>query len=267
MSYRLGIDIGGTFTDFALVDEETGVVAVHKQLTTPYDPSVAVLEGIRSLLKNRQVSIDQVNAVVHGTTLVTNAVIERKGSITGMLTTAGFRDNLNIARERRYDLFDLRLVFPSPLIPRWLRLELNERVRYDGEIMQRLDMEEVKKAVQKLVADHRIESLAVCLLHSYINPVHERQIQALLSAQFPGLYVSTSSEVFPFMREYERFTTTAANAYVQPIVDRYLKHIEMGLQQEGFEGQLYIMTSSGGTVTPATARRFPVRMSRLSAAV
>jgi len=260
MAYKLGIDIGGTFTDFALVYEETGTMVVHKQLTTPFDPSVAVLEGVRTLLEVQKVPIDQVHSIVHGTTLVTNAVIERKGAVTGMLTTAGFRDILDIARERRYDLFDLRLVFPEPLIPRSLRFEVKERIRYDGEVLHPLDMDEVQKATLPLMSKYEIESLAVCLLHSYINPVHERQIQSFLNKKFPDLYVSTSSDLFPFMREYDRFTTTVVNAYVQPIVDRYLKHIESGLQRLGFRGLLYIMTSSGGTVTPATARRFPVRM-------
>ena len=260
MSYRLGIDIGGTFTDFALVDEETGATIVHKQLTTPVDPSVAVLEGVRMLLGNHRIPMVQLKTVVHGTTLVTNAVIERKGALTGMLTTAGFRDILDIARERRYDLFDLRLVFPQPLIPRSLRIEVQERIRYDGEILHPLDMKEAENAIATLVAKHRIESLAVCFLHSYINPIHEQKVMAFLTEHFPKIYVSTSSDVFPFMREYERFTTAAANAYVQPIVDRYLKHIEAGLMEQGFRGKLYIMTSSGGTVIPATARRFPVRM-------
>ena len=260
MEYKLGVDIGGTFTDFALFSEKTGKIAIHKQLTSTLDPSVAVLDGIRTLLGTLRVPIDQVNTIVHGTTLVTNAVIERKGAVTGMLTTAGFRDILDIGRERRYDLFDLRLVFPKPLIPRSLRLEINERIRFDGEVLETLKMDGLKEAVSVLVDQHKVESIAVCLLHSYINPAHEQEVKAFLNQYFPDLYVSASSEVFPFMREYERFTTTATNAYVQPIVDRYLKRIEIGLLDQGFQGNLYIMTSSGGTVTPTNARRFPARM-------
>ena len=260
MTYKLGIDVGGTFTDFALVNEKTGTMAIYKQLTTPRDPSECVLDGTRNLLAAQNVSFDQVRTVVHGTTLVTNAVIERKGAVTGMLTTAGFRDILDIARERRYDLFDLRIVFPEPLCPRPLRFEVHERIRYDGEVIQALDLDEARKAVTTLVNKYKIESLAVCLLHSYKNPLHEQQIHTLLTEEFPELYVSTSAEVFPFMREYERFTTTTINAYVQPMVDRYLERIETGLQQQGFKGNLYIMTSSGGTVTTTTARRFPVRL-------
>lgn len=260
MSYRLGVDIGGTFTDFALIHEETGAKAIHKQLTTPDDPSRCVIEGVQSLLNFQKVSLEQVSILVHGTTLVTNAVIERKGAVTGMITTKGFRDILDMGKERRYDLFDLRLVFPQPLIPRGLRLEVEERIRYDGEVMTPLNLGNLREAVHQLLVRHGMESLTVCFLHSYINPVHEQKVCAFLKDEFPGLYVSASSEVFPSIREYERFTTTSVNAYVQPIVDRYLSRLEEGLREQGFQGRLYIMTSSGGTVTPDTARRFPVRM-------
>jgi N-methylhydantoinase A len=260
MSYRLGIDIGGTFTDFALIGEESGTKAIHKQLTTPEDPSRCVMEGIQSLLSLQKISLRQVSALVHGTTLVTNAVIERKGAVTGMITTNGFRDVLDMGRERRYDLFDLRLVFPEPLIPRGLRLEVEERIRYDGEVVFPLNLGNLRETIYQLLRRHKIESLAVCFLHSYINPVHEQKVCAFLKDQFPELYVSASSDVFPSIREYERFTTTSVNAYVQPIVDRYLNRLEEGLRTQGFQGRLYIMTSSGGTVTPDAARRFPVRM-------
>lgn len=259
MTYKLGIDIGGTFTDFALVNEKTGAVAINKELTTPHDPAEGVIDGVRNLLAAQNVSLDQVRTIVHGTTLVTNAVIERKGAVTGMLTTAGF-DTLDIAREHRYDIFDLYLVFPEPLVPRPARFGVHERIRYDGKVMHALDLDEVRKGVTSLVNKYKIESLAVCLLNSYRNPLHEQQIHALLTEEFPELYVSTSAEVFPFIREYERFNTTTINAYVQPMVDRYLERIETGLQKQGFKGKLYIITSNGATVTPTTARRFPVRI-------
>jgi N-methylhydantoinase A len=256
----LGIDIGGTFTDFALVDDETGRTAVHKQLTTPQDPSQAVLNGVERLLADRKVPIAEVSALVHGTTLVTNAVIERKGAVTGMLTTAGFADVLDIGKERRYDLYDLRLSFQAPLVPRTLRREVRERLRDDGKVVQAPDLAQVKASVAGLIEAHRIESLAVCFMHSYLNPAHEEQVHAMLAREFPSLYVSTSADICPFIREFERFTTTTVNAFVQPVVDRYLKRIEDGLSKLGFRGRLYIMTSSGGTVTPETARRYPVRM-------
>lgn len=260
MAHRLGIDIGGTFTDFALVDDETGQTAVHKQLTTPQDPSQAVLDGVARLLAVQKVPIARVSALVHGTTLVTNAVIERKGAVTGMLTTAGFADVVDIGKERRYDLYDLRLSFQAPLVPRTLRREVCERLRDDGKVVQAPDLGQVRDSVTELVDAHRIESLAICLLHSYLNPVHEHAVRDMLAKEFPSLYVSTSAEICPFIREFERFTTTTVNAFVQPVVDRYLMRLEGGLSKLGFRGRLYIMTSSGGTVTPDTARRFPVRM-------
>ncbi len=258
--YRVGIDIGGTFTDFVLVDERTGAMHFAKQLTTPRDPSVAVLAGVRDLLAAQGVPISEVASIVHGTTLATNAVIERRGAVTGLLTTRGLGDTLDLARERRYDLFDLRLTFPAPLIPRPLRREVGERIRYDGEVLQSLDLAEVERAVGDLVGAHGIESLAVCLVHAYINPAHEDRIRALVRERFPLLSVSTSAEVFPFMGEYERFTTTTINAYVQPMVHRYLSRLDRELALEGFGGSLYVMTSAGGTMTLETARRFPVRL-------
>ena len=258
--YRVGIDIGGTFTDFVLVDEETGAMRFAKELTTPRDPSAAVLTGVRDLLAAHGVSIGQVESIVHGTTLATNAVIERRGAVTGLLTTRGFRDALDLARERRYDLFDLRAIYPAPLVPRALRREVTERLRHDGETLQALDLAEAERGLDELVPDHRIESLAICLLHAYVNPAHEESLRALACRRFPGLSVSTSADVFPFAGEYERFTTATINAYVQPMVDRYLGRLEAELAREGFRGRLYVMTSAGGTMTLDTARRYPVRL-------
>lgn len=259
MAFTLAVDIGGTFTDIALTDEDTGTRAIFKVLTTPHDPSIGVLDGSSKLLAAEGVPFDALEAIIHGTTLVTNAVIERKGARTGMLTTGGFQDVLEIAYERRYDLFDLRLKFPEPIIPRSRRYEVGERVTYAGEPLF-LDMDDVREKVEVLITEHNIESLAICLLHSYINPVHEKRIESSTREEHPGLYVSTSSDVFPFMREYERFTTATVNAYVQPIVDRYLGRLETGFRRKGFGGELYIMASSGGTMTTQTARRYPVRM-------
>ena len=260
MAYRIGVDIGGTFTDFALFDERTGGMAIHKLLTTPKDPSLAVIEGIGALLEREKVSIADVSDVIHGTTLVTNAVIERKGAVVGMLVTKGFRDVLDIALERRYDLFDLRLRFPPPIVPRERRVELDERVMFDGGVRGKLGLDAARKAVRELVRKHDIKALAICLLHSYANPKHELAIRAMVAKEFPQLYVSTSAEIFPFLREYERWTTTTINAYAQPMVDRYLENLEGSLAKRGFTGKLYIMASNGGTVTPQTARRYPVRM-------
>jgi len=260
VSYRLGIDIGGTFTDFALVDDATGRIATHKQLTTPDDPSRCVLTGTRRLLDREGVPVEQVSTLIHGTTLVTNAVIERKGAGIGMLVTAGFADVLEIAMERRYDLFDLRLKFAPPVVPRRARAEIAERIRYDGRLELAVDLAEARAAVVRLVEEQKIAALSVCFLHAYANPANERAVAEMVRRDFPDLYVSTSSDVLPFMREYERWTTTTINAYAQPMTDRYLGRIEAALEEMGFKGAFLIMTSSGGTVTADLARRFPVRL-------
>ncbi len=260
MTHRLGVDIGGTFTDFALVNDETGGLEIHKQLTTPADPSESVLSGLKVLLEKTKVPITNIKAIAHGTTLVTNAVVERRGTPTGMLVTKGFQDVLDIAMERRYDLFDLRLQFAKPVVPRALRAELNERILFDGTVETEIDETEIEVAVAKLVKNHDIQALAICFLHSYLDPRHEERARAVVKAKFPSLRVTTSSEVLPFMREYERWTTTTINAYVQPLTDLYLENLESGLEKLGFIGRLLIMTSSGGMITPQIARRFPVRL-------
>lgn len=259
MSYRLGVDIGGTFTDLALFDERTSGMTIHKLLTTPDDPARAVLQGVQELLEMAGAPIEDVTALVHGTTLITNAVIERKGSRCAMLTTAGFRDVLDIGIENRYDQFDMRLKYPRPLVERTLQFEVNERIGPDGEIRRPLDEAEVRCVVARAV-ERGAESLAVCLLHSYVQPVHENRIRALVEKVFPDLPVSTSAEVLPFMREFERWTTTTINAYTQQMADTYLRRLGDGLAGMRFAGQFYIMASNGGTVTTATARRFPVRL-------
>jgi len=260
MAYRVGVDIGGTFTDFALFDPGGRRFVVHKQLTTPEDPSLAVVDGVARLLAKGGVAVADVDTLAHGTTLVTNALIERKGARTGMLVTRGFLSVLDIGTEHRYDLFDLRLRFPEPVAPRRLRREVDERVHYTGRVRRPVDVAAAVAAARELVEEERIEALALCFLHSYAEPAHEAQVAAAVRQAFPGLYVSSSSEVFPFMREYERWTTTAVNAYTQPLVDRYVAHLEQGLERLGFRGTLSIMASNGGSMTPDAARRFPVRM-------
>jgi N-methylhydantoinase A len=256
--YRVGVDIGGTFTDFALYDARGGKMSVHKRLTTPHDPSQAVTEGIAALLKTDGVAIGDVTEIVHGTTLVTNAVIERRGAVTGMLATAGFSDILDMGFERRYDLFDLRVTYATPLVPRRLRLEVPERVRFDGSVELALDEAAVRGAAKRF-QELDVAAVAVCFLHSYANPAHEQRAAEILRESVPGLFVSASADVFPNMREFERWTTTAVNAFTQPMFDRYLERLETGLANQGFRGRLYIMSSSGGTLTADTARRYPVR--------
>jgi N-methylhydantoinase A len=256
--YRVGIDIGGTFTDFALFDARAARMAVHKCLTTPHDPSEAVTDGVKALLTREKVRLGDVSAIVHGTTLVTNAVIERRGAVTGMLATAGFSDILDTGFERRYDLFDLRIKYPPPLVPRRLRIEVDERIRFDGSIERALDEAAVRAAARRF-EELGVTAVAVCFLHSYANSAHEARAAHILREAAPQLFVCASADVCPSMREFERWTTTSVNAFTQPMFDRYLERLENGLAAQGFRGRFYIMSSSSGTLTADTARRFPVR--------
>jgi N-methylhydantoinase A len=260
MTYRIGIDIGGTFTDFALYDDDARQIVTHKALTTAAEPDQAVLEGVRTLAGKGRIAVADVSMVVHGTTLVTNAAIERRGTPTAMLVTRGFRDVLDIAMEQRYDLYDLRIRYPEPLVARPLRFEVDERIDWDGQIRQPLSFEGLREQLASAVQTHGVRAVAVCLLHSYANDQHEQALGRWLAEQFPALRVSLSSVVFPFAREYQRWTSTCLNAYVQPLVDDYVARLETGLALAGFTGRFLIMSSSGSTLTPDMARRFPLRL-------
>ena len=257
-SWRIGFDIGGTFTDFILIDGATGALHLHKCLTTPEDPSIGALEGMADLLRTVSVDLADVGHVVHGTTLVTNAIIERNGARLGLLTTRGFRDILEMATEQRYDIHDLFLTFPEPLAARRDRREIAERVSRDGVVLEAIDLAAVRREVRELVEDG-VEALAVCFLHSYKNPVHERAVRDLVRAEFPDLTVSVSSDVHPQINEYERSSTTAANAYVQPLMSAYVRRLERVLRERGFCGRFHLIQSSGGLTAPETAVRLPVR--------
>lgn len=257
--YRIGCDIGGTFTDFVLVNERTGEVFLEKCLTTPHDPVEGVLEGLRLLDQRAPGFLYKAATLVHGTTLVINTILEGKGARTVLLTTEGFRDVIEMRREQRYDKFDLFQAFPDPLVPRHLRWGVPERVLADGKVAQPLEEADLLRLVKDLKAVGA-ESVAVCFLHSYVNPAHEQQARNLITACLPELSVSLSSEVLARPKEYERFSTTVLNAYVQPRVDKYLGDLEQRLQAEGFAGRLYLMSSEGGLMTAATARKFPVRI-------
>jgi N-methylhydantoinase A len=260
MTYRIGVDIGGTFTDLALVDDRDGRIFTHKLLTTPDAPEKAVIDGVEAILALASASMADVSQLVHGTTLVTNALIERRGCRVGMLVTRGFRDTLDVARETRYDLYDLRLQFAQPLVPRSARLEVDERMDHQGKVAQALDVASVAAPLAAMVEREGLDAIAICLLHSYVDARHEHELAELVRRQHPHLHVSLSGEGYPVIREYERWTTTTLNAYVQPLVDRYLSSLEEGLAKTGFGGQLFIMASNGGTLTPAIARRFPARL-------
>jgi len=258
-TYRVGVDIGGTFTDLILVETASGAITVGKSLTTPIDPSEAVQTVLSDALTRAGVQATEVENIIHGTTLVTNSLIERKGSKTALLTTKGFRDAVEIGREHRYDLYDLFLEMPRPLVPRYLRLEVDERVLATGEVVKAPDLEDLEPLVREL-QEKGIEAIAVCLLHSYANPSHERQVADLIAKTAPGIRVSISSDVVPEIREYERTSTTCANVYVQARVSQYLRELEERLRTLGFGGQLFVMLSSGGIGTIETATRFPIRL-------
>ena len=257
--YRIGFDIGGTFTDFILVDGARGRLHLHKCLTTPADPSVGALRGLAELLEAAGgVELAEVGHIVHGTTLVTNAIIERNGARLGLLTTRGFRDLLEMGTEQRYDIHDLFLTFPVPLARRSDRREIGERVSRDGRVLQAIDLDAVRREVRELV-DAGVEALAVCFLHAYKNPTHERAVRNLVRSEFPHLPVSVSSDVHPQINEYERSSTTAANAYVQPLMSAYVRRLDRALRDRGFDGRFHLIQSSGGLTAPETAEVLPIR--------
>ena len=254
---RAGIDVGGTFTDSVLFDEESGGFRLDKRLTTPADPCHAVLEAGTTLTDDNGAALGALDQVLHATTLVTNALIERKGALTALITTAGYRDTLEIGRDVRFDLFDLNIDRPEPLVPRFLRLEVKERILADGSVREPLDESSVIAAIESLRREG-VDSVAVCLLHAYRNSQHERRIAELLAQELPGVSVSLSSEVCPEIREFERTGTVAANAYVMPLAESYLRRLDTGLKSEGFRGRLSVMNSWGGVMAVETAVALPI---------
>jgi len=255
--YRVGIDIGGTFTDMLWVGED-GVAVIGKTLTTPGDPSLAVENALRTVLQASSAKSER-GTLIHGTTLVTNALIERKGAPTALLTTVGFRDAVEIGREHRYELYDLNLDLPKPLVPRHLRFDVPERIAADGALIQALDEKFLRRLVSELSAKG-IKAIAVSYLNSFRNPVHERRTAEIIGEVAPHIRVSLSSEVVAEIREFQRTSTTVANVYVQERVANYLAQLQARLDQIGFVGNFFIMLSSGGIATRDTASRFPVRL-------
>ncbi|MGE0765278.1 MAG: hydantoinase/oxoprolinase family protein [Hyphomicrobiaceae bacterium] len=256
---RVAFDIGGTFTDFVLHDARSGRTLTGKVATTPQDPSIAVITGLRQILASAEITGADLSAVLHATTVATNAVLERKGAKTGLITTEGFRDVLLIGRQKRYETYDLYIDKPKPLVKRRHIAEVRERVGSDGSEVVSLDMQSVDRAIDASLATGR-ETVGVALLHSYANPVHERRIRDRFRERAPAIAVSISSEISPKFREYERTSTTVTNAYVMPMVDRYLEHLEATLAEIGCRDRLLIMQSNGGLVSPGIARDFPVRI-------
>lgn len=257
MSARLAVDIGGTFTDLAL--EFGGRRVTAKVLTTPHAPEDGVMTGVHKILAEAGLAPGDVTILVHGTTLATNSVIERKGARTALITTEGFRDVLAMGNESRYDQYDLGIVLPEPLVPRHLRLTVPERMDNEGRVLRALD-EAAVRALVPVLREEAVESVAVGFIHGFVNPAHEQRVRAILAEAVPELPVSLACEVSPEMREWERFSTTAANAYVQPMMARYLRRLEADLRAIGLSAPVFLMLSGGGLTTIETACRFPIRL-------
>lgn len=252
MTFRLGIDSGGTFTDVVLFDEDRGKVTLTKTPSTPQNPSIGVFNGIQKIIEKQGVNPLEISSLVHGTTVATNALLEYKGVETALILTRGFKDILSIVRQDRprlYDYFERR---PDPLIPRHMRFEVNERTLYTGEILEELNESEILDIIDRLKSKG-VKTAAVCLLHSYANPRHEVRIKELFQSHYPEATVSLSCEILPEMREYERMSTTVINAYVMPIIERYLKDLEGRMKEEELQVALNVMQSNGGIMPSGSA--------------
>ena len=258
-SYRLGIDIGGTFSDFAAVDDADGAIRVEKVLTSAHAPEEAVMRGIDNLSGAIPGLLARTREVIHATTLVTNVILERKGAKTGLLTTEGFRDILELAREVRYDIYDMFIRLPEPMVPRRLRLGVPERVLADGAVLVPLDEAAVRRAAG-VFRDAGVGAVAVSFLHSYRNGAHERRAAEILREELPAVAVSLSHEVHPEPKEYERTSTTVLDAYVKAVAAGYLERLAEGLAGRGYRERLFVMLSNGGAATVETAKRAPVQI-------
>ena len=257
MRKRIGVDVGGTFTDFVLVDEERDLIFTGKQLTSASDPSIAICEGVERIAGEAGLAIGELDGVVHGTTLVANTIIERSGARVGLITTRGFRDVLEVGHEMRYDLYDLFLEKAEPLAPRDLRLTVDERIDSEGSVIRPMDEAELREAARAL-ADMGVEAIAVCFINSYANAVHERRALAILAEMLPAIPATISTMVAPEIREYERVCTAAANAYVTPLMRRYVTGLHRKLADMGLRAPLNVMLSGGGIAALRVALEAPI---------
>ncbi|WP_298973826.1 hydantoinase/oxoprolinase family protein [uncultured Roseobacter sp.] len=256
-SIRLGVDIGGTFTDVVL--EKDSASFSTKVLTTYAAPENAIIDGMHQVCVKASITPDQIDQIIHGTTLATNALIERRGAKTALITTQGFRDVIEMRTESRFEQYDLNLTLPEPLLPRQRRYTLTERVDARGDVLIPLDRAEVERLAES-IADAGYQSVAVGLIHSYLNDSHERMVREVLAEKLPGVMISLSSEVSPQMREYERFNTVVANAYIKPLMKSYLGRLKGRLRDEGTRCNIFLMHSGGGIISLESAAEFPVRL-------
>jgi len=257
-SFRLGIDTGGTFTDLCLSDETTGRIEVAKVSSTPHNPAEAVISGIKKLIAEKDLKPDQISFLIHGTTVATNALLEGKGAPTALITTAGFEDVLLIGRQSRPRLYDFWAQRPKPIVLRRHCFGAPERILHTGEVLRPLDQEAVESFIQQ-IRDQGIQSIAVCLIHSYANPAHEQQIKSIIQRVHPKAFVTLSSEILPEYREYERTSTICINAYVMPKVNSYVRYLEDTLKELDVASELYIMQSNGGVISAQMARESSAR--------
>lgn len=259
MRYRIGVDIGGTFTDFALVNDTTGEIYVHKLLTTSRAPEEGAIRGANDLIRRSRLDASECVVVVHGTTLVINSITERKGSRTALITTRGFRDILEMRTEQRYDPLDLGIRFPDPLVPRKWRFEVDERVLADGTMLRAVSEDELARVLREIRAD-KIESVAVVFLHAFMNSENEHIAERAVAACMPDVERSVSASVAPVVGEYQRTSTVVANAYVKPLVRRYISELVRGLRDTGIESRIFLMASSGGLMGTESAAALPIRI-------
>ncbi|PYI56362.1 hydantoinase/oxoprolinase family protein [Paenibacillus flagellatus] len=258
MRYMVGVDVGGTFTDVTLVDASTGDILNHKVPSTPDDPSRAIMTGIEQILEMNGVPVSDVRYLAHGTTVATNALIERKGALTGLLVTEGFRDLLEIGRQTRPGLYDLFKEKPEPVIPGYLRLEVEERLYADGTVRKPLNRERLAEAIEQLKREG-VRSIAVCLLFAYMNPEHEKQVVDEIRRLYPDAYVSASHQVVPEFREYARLSTTSLNAYLGPVMQTYMDNFQQSVRNAGIPVDPYITQSNGGIISIQESVANPVR--------
>jgi len=258
MSFRIGVDTGGTFTDVALISEETGETFITKVPSTPENSSIGVLNGLKQIVQETGIKFQDLNFFIHGSTVATNTLLERKGAKTILLTTKGFKDILQIGRQTRPKLYDLRARNSEPLISRNMRWEINERTNAKGEIIEHVDEEEVISIAKKL-KQMKVEAVAISFLNSFINPKNEINVKEILKIHAPNILVTVSSNVLPEIKEYERTSTVGVNAYVMPKMDFYLKYLKKSLSQLNISSDLYIMQSNGGVINTETAVSNPVR--------
>ena len=256
---RVGIDVGGTFTDVLATEVDGGSLVRVKVPSTPGDPAAGILTGLAQVLEDCGVPMSGVAYFAHGTTVATNALLERRGAAVGLVSTAGFGDLLEIGRQARPDLYDLQVDKAEPLVPRDLRLEVPERVYYDGRVIAPVEMEELEEVIRRL-RRAKVEAVAVCFLHSYVNPSHEAQVRDRIREALPDAYLSVSSEVLPEFREFERLNTTVVNAYVGPVISRYMGNLKHHLAEQGMTANAYVSQSNGGIVSLDEARYRPVRV-------